>query len=73
MRSMPMPRRNHQTASLLKLNKACAEAKGTPIIAADVGGQAALLKKPFKCGQSVVFPSGRKRLTSEEKTAGSDR
>jgi hypothetical protein len=30
MRSMPMPSRRHQTASLLKLNKACAEAKGTP-------------------------------------------
>ena len=24
-------RRNHQTASLLRLNKACAEAKGTPL------------------------------------------
>jgi hypothetical protein len=29
--SMPMPRRNHQTASLLKLNKACADANGTPL------------------------------------------
>ena len=27
---MPMPNRSHQTASLLKLNKAWAEAKGTP-------------------------------------------
>jgi hypothetical protein len=26
-----MPRRNHQTASLLKWNKAWAEAKGTPL------------------------------------------
>src|SRR5450755_1884972 len=31
MRSMPIPRRSHQTASLLKLNNACAEAKGTPL------------------------------------------
>ena len=28
---MPMPRRSHQTASLLKLNNAWAEAKGTPL------------------------------------------
>ena len=44
--------------------------EGHAIIATDVGGQAALLKKPFKCGKSVVFPGGRKRLTREEKTAG---
>jgi hypothetical protein len=31
IRSMPIPSRSHQTASLLKLNKACAEAKGTPL------------------------------------------
>ena len=36
---MPIPSRSHQTASLLKLNKAWAEAT------ADIGGQAALLKK----------------------------
>ena len=30
MRSMPMPSRSHQTASLLKLNNACPEANGTP-------------------------------------------
>jgi hypothetical protein len=28
---MPIPHRSHHTASLLKLNKAWAEAKGTPL------------------------------------------
>jgi hypothetical protein len=67
---MPMPRRSHQTASLLKLNKACAEAKGTPLSLRMFGGQAALLKKPLKHRESVVFSGRRKRFTSEEKTAG---
>ena len=40
------------------------------IIAADVGGQTALFKKPLKYGESIVFPRRRKGLTSEEKTAG---
>src|ERR1700730_3710565 len=31
MRSMPIPSRSHPTASLLKLNKAWPEAKGTPL------------------------------------------
>jgi hypothetical protein len=44
--------------------------EGHAVIAPDVGGQAALLEKPFKCGKSVVFPSGRKRFTGEQKTAG---
>ena len=40
------------------------------IIAANVGRQAALLKKPFKHGKSVVFFGARKSLTGEEITAG---
>src|SRR4029434_10459720 len=44
--------------------------KGHAVVAANVGGQAALLKKPFKYGESVVFPGRRKRLTTEEKPAG---
>ena len=40
------------------------------VVAADVGGQAALAKKPLKHSESVVFSGGRKRFTGEEKTAG---
>src|SRR6202451_4472141 len=40
------------------------------VIATDVGGQAALLKKPFKHGESVVFLGGRQGFTGEQKTAG---
>ena len=40
------------------------------IIAADVGGQAALFEKPFKHSKSVVFFGGGKSLTTEKKTAG---
>src|SRR5207302_4686790 len=70
IRSMPIPSRSHQTASLLKLNKACAEAKGTPLSLRMVGGQAALLEKPLKYGKSVGFAGGRKSFTGEQKTAG---
>src|SRR5229473_2858369 len=40
------------------------------VIAADVGGQAALLKKPLKHRESVLFPGRRKGFTGEEKPAG---
>jgi len=45
------------------------------VIAADVGGQAALLKKPCKHRESVLFPGRRKGFTGEEKTGwrGRDR
>jgi hypothetical protein len=44
--------------------------EGHSVVAADVGRQAALLKKPLKHSESVVFPGRRKGLTSEQKTAG---
>jgi hypothetical protein len=40
------------------------------IIAADVGGPAALAKKPFKHSKSVVFFGGGKSRTAKKKTAG---
>ncbi len=40
------------------------------VIAADVGGQAALLKKPLKHRESVLFRGRRKGFTGEEKPAG---
>src|SRR5262250_1795373 len=70
MRSMPIPRRSHQTASLLKWNKACAEAKGTPLSLRMLAGRPPLLKKPLKHNKSLVFSGRRKRFTSEQKTAG---
>jgi len=39
------------------------------VVTADVGRQAALLKKPLKHRKSVIFAGGRKSLTGEEKTA----
>src|SRR5487761_249837 len=44
--------------------------EGYTVVAADVGRQAALLKKPFKYSESVSFPGRRKGLTSQQKTAG---
>jgi len=69
IRSMPIPSRSHQTASLLKLNKAWAEAKGTPLSVRILAGRPRLLKKLLKHGKSVIFAGGRKSLTGEEKTA----
>ena len=44
--------------------------EGHTVITANVGGQAALAKKPFKYGKSILLPSRRKRLAGEQKTAG---
>ena len=44
--------------------------EGHTVITANVGGQAALAKKPFKYGKSILLPSRGKRLTGEQKTAG---
>src|SRR5260370_36292822 len=52
-----------------KVKKGVSGSEGHAVIAADVGGQAALLKKPFKHSKSVLFAGGRKSLTGEEKTA----
>src|SRR5260370_19651285 len=43
--------------------------EGHAVVAADAGRQAALLKKPLKHSESVVFPGRRKSLTGEEITA----
>jgi hypothetical protein len=44
--------------------------EGHAVISADVGGQAALLKKPLKYSKSVIFPGRGKGFASEEITAG---
>jgi hypothetical protein len=44
--------------------------EGNTVIAANVGGQATLLKKSFKHSESVVFLGGREGFTGEEKPAG---
>jgi hypothetical protein len=44
--------------------------KGDAVVAADVGGQAALLKKPFKYGKSVVFSGRREGLAAQQVAAG---
>src|SRR6266704_4549394 len=44
--------------------------EGHAVVAADVDRPAALLKKPLKHRESIVFPGRRKSLTGEEKTAG---
>src|ERR1700681_1885994 len=44
--------------------------EGHSVIAADAGGHAALLKKPFKHGERVVFPGRGKSFAGKKKTAG---
>jgi hypothetical protein len=55
---------------LAQIKQSVSGSEGHAVIAADVGGQAALFKKPLKHGESVVFSSGRKSLTGEKKSAG---
>ena len=69
MRSMPIPRRGHQTASLLKLNNARGS-EGHAVIAAHVTGQTTLFKKALKDSKSVVFFGGRERLAGQQISAG---
>jgi hypothetical protein len=40
------------------------------VVTANVGGQTAVLKKPFKHGKSEVFSGGGKRFAAEQVTAG---
>src|SRR5215831_14961089 len=70
IRSMAMPKRSHHTASLLRLNKACAEGEGHAIVAADVRRQAALFKKSLKHRKSKVFFGGGERLADQQIPAG---
>ena len=65
---MPRPRRNHQTASLLRWNKACAETKGTPLSLRMLADRPRS-KKPLKYRESVVLSSGRESLPGEQKSA----
>src|SRR4029077_1572835 len=55
---------------LAQIKQSVSGSEGHAVIAADVGGQAALFKKPLKYSKSVVFSGGGKSLTGEKKTAG---
>src|SRR5579862_9795759 len=44
--------------------------EGHTVIAADVGGQATLLKKSFKHSERVIFSGRGKSFAGEKKTAG---
>src|SRR6266581_1758019 len=55
---------------LAQIKQGVRGSEGHAVIAADVGGQAALLKKPLKHSESVVFPGRRKGFTGEQKPAG---
>ena len=55
---------------LAQMKQSVRRSERNPIIAADVGWQAALLKKPFKYGKSVNLRGWRKALRSTQKTAG---
>src|ERR1700741_4597026 len=55
---------------LAQVKQGMGGSEGHAVGAADVGRQAALLKKPLKHSESIVFPGRRKSLTGEEKTAG---
>ena len=52
---------------LAQVEQSMSGSEGNTVIAADVGRKTALSKKPFKHGESIVFPGRRKSLTGEEK------
>ena len=55
---------------LAQMEQRLGGSKRHTVIAADVGGQAALSKKPLKHSECVLFSGGGKSLTGEQKPAG---
>jgi hypothetical protein len=55
---------------LAQVEQGVGGSEGNAIIAADVRRQAALLKKPFKHGKSVVFFGGGESFAGQKITAG---
>ena len=62
MRSMAMPRRNHQTESLERLNSALGLANGTPLSERMAIGQAALEEQLLEGSDGGVFAGRIERL-----------
>ena len=57
-------------SELAEVEQSVRGSEGHTVIAADVGGQAALFKKSLKHSESVIFSRRGKSLTSEKKPAG---
>ena len=55
---------------LAQIEQGVSRSEGHAVIAADVGGQAAFPKKPFKYGESEVSLGRRKRLAGQQIPAG---
>ena len=66
----PDPQAKPPDGELAQVEQGMGGSEGHAVIAADVGRQAAFLKKPLKYGESIVFASGGKSLASQQKTAG---
>ena len=57
-------------SELAEVEQGVGGSKRHPVVAADVCGQAALLKETLQDGESVVFARGGKSLAAEQVTAG---
>ena len=55
---------------LAQIKQGVSGSEGHTVIAADVGGQTTLLKKPLKHSESILFSGRRKGFTGEQKAAG---
>ena len=55
---------------LAQIKQSVSGSERNTVIAADVGGQAALLEKPLKHGECVCFFGGTEGFTGEKKAAG---
>jgi hypothetical protein len=63
---MVMPRRNHQTESLERLNKELGEAKGTPLSERMLAGRPRSFKQAFKSRKSKRLTGRFQSLTEEQ-------
>src|SRR5215469_6815288 len=55
---------------LAQVEQGVGRSEGNAVIAADIGRQAALSKKPLKHGKGKLLPGGGKGLTAQPTTAG---
>src|SRR5512135_3121351 len=65
-----MPKRRHQTASLLKPKRACGLAKGTPLSVRMALGRPNSLNTRLNTGEGVGFLRRRQRLAAEQVASG---
>ena len=68
--ALKISKKNASLRTVSRLEQGMGGSEGHAVIAADVGRQGALLKKPLKHGKSIVFFGGRELFAGQKITTG---